>query len=196
MTQPVDGSRGEQPVAGEGLVPLGEVEVAGDEGGGALVALGDEVVQILVGGGPQGFEAEVVDDEHRHAGQLLELSLKVADCAGGVQAGEQLRAGGEEDVVPLTHGAVSERLRQMAFPGAARADDQHRGALVDVAPGREVMDQGAVGRGQAVELEAFERLGGAEGRTAQPGAELLLLAPGDLVLDQQGEEVRVGELGT
>lgn len=135
-------------------------------GGGALVALGDEVVQILVGGGAKGFEAEVVDDEHRHAGQLLQLSLVGADRARCVQAGEQLRAGGEDDVVPLTHGAVPERLRKMAFPGAAGANDQHRGALVDVAPGGEVMDQGAVGRGQAVELEAFERLGGAEGRTA------------------------------
>ena len=61
MVQAVDGGRGEQPVAGEGLVPLGEVEVAGDNGGGALVALGDEVVQILVGGRAKRFEAEVVD---------------------------------------------------------------------------------------------------------------------------------------
>ena len=126
---------------------------------------------------------------------MLELSLVGADRAGGVQACEQLRAGGEDDVVPLAHGAVPERLRQMALAGAAGADDQHRRAFVDVAPGGEVMDQGAVGRGQAVELEAFERLGGAEGRAAQPRAELLLLAPGDLVLDQQGEEFRVGELG-
>jgi hypothetical protein len=61
VAQAVDGVRGEQPVAGEGLVPLGEVEVAGDEGGSTLVALGDEVVRILVGGGAKGFEAEVVD---------------------------------------------------------------------------------------------------------------------------------------
>ena len=61
MAQAVEGSGGEQPVGGEGLVPLVEVEVAGDDGGGLLVALGDEVVQVLVGGGAQRLEAEVVE---------------------------------------------------------------------------------------------------------------------------------------
>lgn len=61
VAQPVDGGLGQQPVTGEGLVPLGEVEVAGYDGGSTLVALGDEVVQILVGGGTKGFDAEVVD---------------------------------------------------------------------------------------------------------------------------------------
>ena len=47
---------------------------------------------------------------------------------------------------------------------------------------------------QALEVELLERLGGAERGAAQPQVELLLLAPGDLVLDQQGEELGVGEL--
>ena len=63
MTQPIECCRSEEPVGREGLVPLGEVEVAGNDGGGGLVALGDEVVQIFVGGRSQGLEAEVVDDE-------------------------------------------------------------------------------------------------------------------------------------
>lgn len=138
MAQAVDGSRGEQPVAGEGLIPLGEVEVAGDDGGGTLVALGDEVVQVLVGGGAKGFEAEVVDDEQRHAGQLLQLSLIGADRLRGVQAGEQLRAGGEDDVVPLTPRTTRQSrcprappapaLRVLAAPRAlhaARAAPRH-----------------------------------------------------------------------
>jgi hypothetical protein len=35
---------------GKGLVPLGEVEFAGDDVGGRFVAFGDEIVKILVGG--------------------------------------------------------------------------------------------------------------------------------------------------
>ena len=42
MAQAVDGRRGEQPVAGEGLIPLGEVEVAGDDGGSTLVGVVSE----------------------------------------------------------------------------------------------------------------------------------------------------------
>ena len=73
MTQAIEGRCGEQPVGWEGLVPLGEVEVAGDDGGGGLVALGNEVVQIFIGGRAQWFEAEVVDHEQRNAARLASL---------------------------------------------------------------------------------------------------------------------------
>ena len=62
MPQPVERCRGQEPVGGEGLVPLGEVEIGGDDGGDLLVALGDEIVKIFVGGRAKGFEAEVVND--------------------------------------------------------------------------------------------------------------------------------------
>ena len=55
MAQPVDGGRGEQAVDGEGFGPLVEVEVAGDDGGRALVAFGDQVVQVFVGGSEKGL---------------------------------------------------------------------------------------------------------------------------------------------
>ena len=67
MTEPVEGGGAEQSV-GEGIALLGEVEVGGD-GRALFVALGDEVVEVLVLRGPQGFEAEVIDDEQRHAGE-------------------------------------------------------------------------------------------------------------------------------
>lgn len=67
VAQPIEGCRSEQPVGGEGLVPLGEVQIAGDEGGGRFVALGDEIVQVFVGGGSKRFQAEVIDDQKRHA---------------------------------------------------------------------------------------------------------------------------------
>ena len=47
MSEPVEGGGAEQSV-GEGVAPLGEVEVGGDDGGALLVALGDEVVKVLV----------------------------------------------------------------------------------------------------------------------------------------------------
>ena len=47
MTQPVQGRSGQQAVSRKRLVPFGEVEVAGDDGGGGLVALGDEVMKVL-----------------------------------------------------------------------------------------------------------------------------------------------------
>jgi hypothetical protein len=83
----------------------------------------------------------------------------------------------------------------MALARAAGPDDQHRRLLVQVAPGGQVVHQGPVELGQPLEVELLQRLGGSELRPAQPGAELLLLAPGHLVADQQRQEVGVGQLG-
>ena len=47
---------------------------------------------------------------------------------------------------------------------------------------------------QPIEVEAFQRLLGAEGRSPQARGQLALLASGDFVLDQQREELGVGEL--
>ena len=85
MSQAVERCGGQQPVGGEGLIPLVEVQVAGDDGGGLLVALGDEVVQVLVGGSTQRLEPEVIDDEQRHPCQSGELALVGAGGARGVQ---------------------------------------------------------------------------------------------------------------
>ena len=47
MSEPVEGSGAEQSV-GEGVAPLREVEVRGENGSALFVALGNEVVEILV----------------------------------------------------------------------------------------------------------------------------------------------------
>ena len=84
MSEPVEGSGAEQSV-GEGVAPLGEIEVGGD-GGALLVALGDEVVEVLVLRCSLWFEAEVIDDEQRHAGKGLEAALVRVDGARGIEA--------------------------------------------------------------------------------------------------------------
>lgn len=48
VAQPLYSGRGQEPVVGEGLVPFGKIKIACDSGGRSLVALGDEIVQILV----------------------------------------------------------------------------------------------------------------------------------------------------
>ena len=60
MTQPVK-RRGTEQFVGERLAPFGEVQVAGDNGGGALVALGDQIVEVVVLPGLEGLEAEVIE---------------------------------------------------------------------------------------------------------------------------------------
>ena len=186
MAQPVDGCRGEQAVDDEGLCPLVDVEVAGDDGGRALVAFGDQVVQVLVGRRAKGFESEVINDEQWNARQRGELAVVGAGGARGVQALREGRAAGEDHVHALAHRAVAQGLCEVAFANAAGTDQQHRCLLVQVTPGGQVVHQRLVELGQSSEVELFERLGGSELRPAQPHVELLALAPGDLVADEHG----------
>ena len=66
---------GQQLGGREGLVPFDKVQVAGHDGGGTLVALGHEFMQIFVGGRAKGFESEVVDKgSDAHALVLLDLA--------------------------------------------------------------------------------------------------------------------------
>ena len=44
VAQAVQGCGSQQPIGSEGLIPFIEVQVAGDDGGGLLVALSDEIV--------------------------------------------------------------------------------------------------------------------------------------------------------
>jgi len=62
VAQPVDG-RLCQDAVGEGVGPFRGVQVAGYDGALFLVALGDDIVEVLVLGGAQGLETEVVDDQ-------------------------------------------------------------------------------------------------------------------------------------
>jgi hypothetical protein len=192
VAEAVEGGGAEEPV-GEGVAPLGEVEVGGDEGGGAFVAFGDEVVEVLVVGWSQGLQAEVVEHEERYAGKGLEASLVGAGGAGGVEGGEQLGLGGEGDVVTGADGAMSEGLCEVALAGAAGSGDEDRGGLGDEAGGGQLVDEGSVEPGGGGEVEVLEGFAGAEAGAAQAEAEFLLVAPGDLVADEVGEEIDVGE---
>ena len=89
---------------------------------------------------------------------------------------------------------MAQRLGQVGLARAAGPDDEYRGFLVQIPSGGQVMDQAAIEVRQALEVELVERLGGAELSAPQARAELLLLAPGDLVADEQGQEVGVGQL--
>ena len=84
MTQTVQRCRCQQGVGREGLIPFGEVQVAGDDGGRALIALGNQLMQVFVSGRAQWLESEVINDEYRNSTQRLKFALLGIGSAGGV----------------------------------------------------------------------------------------------------------------
>jgi hypothetical protein len=119
----VDGGRAEESV-GERVSPLRKIKIAGDKGGCALMAFGNKVVQVLVLGRPEWLEPQIIDDQQRHPDQGLEATLKDAHGASCVQPVEQLRLGCKQNLMPLSHGTMAERLGEMALACAAGAGDE------------------------------------------------------------------------
>src|SRR4051812_30228061 len=83
----------------------------------------------------------------------------------------------------------------MTFSDPDLADDENGCVLGEVAPGSQIVHQSAIGFGQAIEVELVERLVGSEAGATQSCGELLAVTSCNLILDEQGQELGVGEFG-
>lgn len=151
-------------------------------------------MEVLVLGGPQGFESEVVDDEEIDAGQLDQLAVEAVGGSGGMDLGEHSGSSGEQDVISGPDGAVAQSLGDVALPGAAGTDDEAADLFLDEPAGGQLGDQGAVDARIEGEVKLFQGLLVPEGGPADGRGDLLLVPPGDLVLDDGGQEVHVRDL--
>lgn len=67
--------KAENAVAGECIAPFAEVEVTRQDRLGGLVPFRDQVMEVFIVWRAQRFKREVVDDEDRYAGKLLQFAL-------------------------------------------------------------------------------------------------------------------------
>src|SRR5271170_2030742 len=91
------GKRTGQPLGPEHAGPLVEWQIAGDDGGAALIALAEDLEQELGAGRRKGYIAEFIDDQQLVTGQLAlqaEQSLLVPGLDQPVDHGGR---GGEAD---------------------------------------------------------------------------------------------------
>ena len=122
--------------------PLGEVEIAGDDDGPPFIAIGDQVMEVLILGGPNRFKTKVVNDQKIGLGQGLETPIEGVGGPGGLEQPQQFTLGGKQDVVTLTDSAVAEGLSDMTFTDTGGTGDQHRDLFLDITAGGQVQDQG------------------------------------------------------
>jgi len=193
VTEPVDGG-GAQDAVWKRIEPFGDVEVRGHERAFALVALGDDIVEVLVLGTLEGLEAEVVDDQQIDRRQSGKEPVIAVCGPGGMQLGKHPGGGREQDVVAGTDRAVAQGLGNVTLAGAAGTDDDDADLLVHEPAGGQLEDEGAVDRGIKSEVKLLEGLLVAEVGPADGRSEAFLAPAGDLVLDDRGQEVHVGEL--
>lgn len=193
VAESVDGRAGEQGVAEDGG-PLRGGAVGGDDGGAALVAESDELVEV---GGlvcAQGHEAEVVDDEEIEVGEGGELSLVAAVSAGGAELGEEAGRGDEEDLVAPSHGAVAEGLGEMGLSDARGADEEDVLVAIDEVAGGEIDDLGLWDVGVEQPVENLQGALALETRSGDALLELLAVSPLDLIAEEAQEKLPVVEV--
>ena len=140
MEQPIE-ERGDGRGVAEQLAPIIDGAVRRQQRGRALVATHDQLQEILGGGVWQLPHAEVVDDQQRHGGELGEIVL-----AGAVERGigeffEQGVGLAIEDAIALLDRGAADGLREVAFAGAGRAEEERVLALGDEAGGGEFVDR-------------------------------------------------------
>ena len=109
VEQAIHGGAGEERVAEES-VQLVDGAVGGQQGGGVLVALADDLVEVDGFVAREGAQAEVVEDEKVGGGEAEHAALVAAVCAGGAELLEQVLGSDVEDGVPGAAGAVAQGL--------------------------------------------------------------------------------------
>ncbi len=131
------------------------------------------------------FESEVIDDEQGRFGEGLEAALEGGRSSCRVKLSQEFGLRGEEDVVAVSDGDMSERLSDVALSGATGSGDEDGDLFFNKAAGGEVLDLVLVDAEVEVEVEALDRLFTAEASPSQPPGELLVLASCDLILDEE-----------
>ena len=112
--QAVQGSAGQQVIA-EDLGPFFKGSVTGDDEGPGLVAVGNDVVQVLSGLRGERLQSEVIQDQQVHRQEFIKETNVSPTGPGGVPVGQQaLGAAGEDPQFPF-QGFDGQGVSDMTF---------------------------------------------------------------------------------
>jgi hypothetical protein len=128
---------------------------AGKDGGAGLVAAGEDLQQVLSGGGWQGATAEVVEDKQVDGGKACDELL--ASARGGGLG--EVEGGAVADGVAGLDGAHANAHADVRLAEAGRTEDESAAVLGDEAQGREVEDE-LLGMGLKLQSNSSRDFGG------------------------------------
>lgn len=192
VQEAVQGGAGHDGVAGEGVAPVAEGFVGGDDRGGLfVVALADHLEEER---GLVVVEAEVVDfidNEQLRGGEHLHVMGHAVGGEGGLHAPGQLHRTEEEQALTAFGAGQPQGDRQVGFADAGRTLEDDVAAFVHEASGGQFLNQRPVDGGLEGEVKIAEALLPGEPGEVQTGLDHALAARGDLGLQQPAKEVGV-----
>lgn len=139
------------------LVPGGDRQLAGDDGGAATVALFENLEQVVPRERVERLETPVIENEELDAAERA-LEPGVATIAPGErEAGEELGDALVQDGAVVAAGLVAERAGEPAFADTGRTGDDQTVVPRDPVAGDELHEQGAVETPLASVVDIFRR---------------------------------------
>src|SRR6266699_264657 len=147
-----------QPLGPEHAGPLVERQIAGDDGGAALVALAEDLEQQLGAGCRKGYIAEFINDQRLVTGQLALQSQQTLLVFGLDQLMDQSGGRDEADRQALLAGRQPQSESNMGLPRAAVADRNHVLSASDVLTAGKLQHQCLVERRDRRKLETVQAL--------------------------------------
>ena len=153
------------------------------------VAVVDDVEEDVGGIGAVGEVADLVDDEHVRVDILAEGLAQAAEATGGGEIVDEVGGGGEERGGAVLDGAVGDGDRQVRFPSTGLAHQDEIAPLGDELGAEIGAEEVQAQRGLEGEVEVVDGLQEGKRRVGDGAAQAGLLAVGDLLGDEHGEEV-------
>jgi len=130
MDEAVGDRRGGRGVVKE-LAPLLEGEIGSDDGGGALVAAIEDLVEEVGAASVEGEVAELIDEEELVCGPEGEATVKAVAGLRRDEIVDEVRSGGEADAAATEAGELADGVGEVGLADAGGAEEDDVGFLVE-----------------------------------------------------------------
>jgi hypothetical protein len=194
LEDPVDDGLGEVFVVKDSS-PCAEGFVGGeDHGASAAMTLVDHVEEHVRRVGTVGQIAHLVDDEDRRMGVGREGLGEAPLTEGGRELVDELGGRGEESIEAVLDGPVGDGDGEVCLAASRLAQEDEAASFGDEVGGESGAEERQPHGGLEGEVEVVDGLEEGEAGPSRESTETCLLALGDLLRDEQGEEVPEGPL--
>ncbi len=174
----------------DGLMPMLDRELTGDDGGAAAMAVFEDLQQIAALRWSEDGQAPVIEDQDVQFGDSLEHTGVTSVPSGEGEGFEEARDAVIDDASPVTACLVAESAGDPAFAEAGLAGDQQVLAPIDPAAFDEMRHDSAIEAARRAAIEILDAGGLAQCGKLQACGQALGVSLCSLAIDKQAKPTR------
>jgi len=189
----VESRVGEDLVVKEGH-PLGDVSVAGEDGGASPIAFTDDLVEVVGLFLGEALKAEVVDDQEGGRDQLEQFLFQGVIGPGGIESFEHPGRFEQQDAFAAAACDMGHGVGDESLADTDRAGEDDVFPALDPFQTDEPLEPVTIESDLGLPVEAFQHLVVVDFSALQAPLERPLGAALNLIAEQQFEKLQMGEL--